>query len=91
MDFLIGNECIARGAIDAGAHAAYAYPGTPSSEILTAFREYAPDRFSQWSINEKTALECAIAERSRGNARFAHETGWLNASAIRCFHRHTPA
>ena len=82
MEFLLGNECIARGAIDAGAHAAYAYPGTPSSEILTAFREYAPDRFSQWSINEKTALECAIAEAISGKRTLcAMKQVGLNASA----------
>ncbi len=30
---LMGNEAIARGAIEAGATVATAYPGTPSSEI----------------------------------------------------------
>jgi len=82
MEFLLGNECIARGAIDAGAHAAYAYPGTPSSEILTAFREFAPDRFSQWSINEKTAIENAIAESISGKKTLcAMKQVGLNASA----------
>ncbi|HEY1405411.1 MAG TPA: thiamine pyrophosphate-dependent enzyme [Spirochaetota bacterium] len=82
MEFLLGNECIARGAIDAGAHSAYAYPGTPSSEILSSFREYAPDRFTQWSINEKTALECAIAEAISGKKILcAMKQVGLNASA----------
>ena len=32
--FMLGNEAIARGAIEAGVQVAAAYPGTPSSEIL---------------------------------------------------------
>ena len=32
--FLLGNEAIARGALEAGVQVAAAYPGTPSSEIL---------------------------------------------------------
>ena len=31
--FMLGNEAIARGAIEAGLQAYAAYPGTPSSEI----------------------------------------------------------
>ena len=31
--FLLGNEAIARGAIEAGVQVVAAYPGTPSSEI----------------------------------------------------------
>ena len=66
-DFLMGNQCIALGALDAGAVSAYGYPGTPSSEILSSFMEYAPDRYAQWSINEKIALEQATAEAASGN------------------------
>ena len=32
--FLLGNEAIARGAIEGGVQIAAAYPGTPSTEIL---------------------------------------------------------
>jgi indolepyruvate ferredoxin oxidoreductase, alpha subunit len=82
MEFLLGNEAIARGAVDAGAHSAYSYPGTPASEILPAFREYAPDRYSQWSLNEKTALELAIAEAFSGRKTLcAMKQVGLNASA----------
>jgi indolepyruvate ferredoxin oxidoreductase alpha subunit len=82
MEFLLGNEAIARGARDAGAHSAYSYPGTPASEILPAFRECAPDRFSQWSLNEKTALELAIAEAFSGRkALCSMKQVGLNASA----------
>ena len=31
---LSGDEAIAQGALDAGLSGAYAYPGTPSTEIL---------------------------------------------------------
>ncbi len=34
---LLGNEAIARGAIEAGVAVATTYPGTPSSEISTNF------------------------------------------------------
>ncbi|MCX8000735.1 MAG: hypothetical protein N3A69_17605, partial [Leptospiraceae bacterium] len=36
---LLGNEAIARGAIEAGVDVCAAYPGTPSSEILDTLSE----------------------------------------------------
>ncbi len=62
-----GNEAIARGAWEAGAHVAVAYPGTPSTEILWNCGRY-PELKSQWSINEKVALEVASGA-SLGGAR----------------------
>lgn len=58
---LLGDEAVARGAIDAGVSAAYAYPGTPSTEIFQTIRDQArrlglPVR-GRWSTNEKVALE----------------------------------
>ena len=38
----LGNEAIARGAIEAGVQVFAAYPGTPSSEISTALIAAAP-------------------------------------------------
>ena len=35
MRLLLGNEAVARGAWEAGVRVAAAYPGTPSTEILT--------------------------------------------------------
>src|SRR5512137_3020226 len=65
---LLGNEAIARGAYEAGCHVAAGYPGTPSTEILeTIARDYR-DIKSQWSPNEKVALEVA-AGASVGGAR----------------------
>ena len=54
-----GNEAIARGAWEAGVRFASAYPGTPSTEILENMARYREVR-SQWSVNEKTALEAAL-------------------------------
>jgi len=61
---LLGDEAIAQGAIDAGLSGVYAYPGTPSTEIteyIQASKE-AKERHirSNWSANEKTAMESAI-------------------------------
>lgn len=58
---LLGDEAVARGAIDAGISAAYAYPGTPSTEIFQTIQTQAkalglPVR-GLWSTNEKVALE----------------------------------
>jgi indolepyruvate ferredoxin oxidoreductase, alpha subunit len=53
---LTGNEAIARGAYEAGVKVASAYPGTPSTEILENIAKYE-QIYSQWSVNEKVALE----------------------------------
>jgi TPP-dependent indolepyruvate ferredoxin oxidoreductase alpha subunit len=53
---LIGNEAIARGAYEAGATVATAYPGTPSTEIVNSFAQFE-DVYAEWSPNEKVALE----------------------------------
>lgn len=59
-ELLLGNEAIARGAIDAGISGVYAYPGTPSTEITEYIQKYANDVRSSWSANEKTAYESAL-------------------------------
>ena len=53
---MIGNAAIARGAYEAGATVATAYPGTPSTEIVNGIAEY-PDVYAEWAPNEKVALE----------------------------------
>ena len=67
MELLLGNEAVARGAWEAGVRVAAAYPGTPSTEITEAIAEYK-EIFSEWSSNEKVALEVAIGA-SMGGAR----------------------
>jgi len=61
---LLGAEAIAQGAIDGGMSGVYAYPGTPSTEITEYIQnnKTASERklHSQWSTNEKTAMEAAL-------------------------------
>jgi len=61
--FMLGNEAIARGAIEAGVQVVAAYPGTPSSEISETLVNNAKNTgmYAEWSINEKVALETAMA------------------------------
>jgi len=58
---LMGNEAIARGAIEGGITLAASYPGTPSSEIGNTLARVAKelDIHFEWSANEKVALEVA--------------------------------
>ena len=59
---LLGDEAIARGAMDAGMSGIYAYPGTPSTEITEYVQRNAGNEkvHSNWSANEKTAMEAAL-------------------------------
>jgi len=61
--FMLGNEAIARGAMEAGVQVAAAYPGTPSSEILENLARVAQKFgiYVEWSTNEKVAFEVALA------------------------------
>ena len=65
---LMGNEAIARGALEAGVNVATGYPGTPSSEIIENLSRAAEDRnlYVEWSANEKIALEVAAAASFAG-------------------------
>ncbi len=65
QEILSGNEAIARGAWEAGVRLAAAYPGTPSTEILEAVAGYK-DIYSEWSPNEKVALEVGIGASMAG-------------------------
>ena len=58
---LMGNEAIARGAVEAGITLASGYPGTPSSEIGDTLARVAKSLgfHFEWSANEKVALEVA--------------------------------
>ncbi len=56
---MLGNEAVARGAFEAGVKVAAAYPGTPSTEITENMVKYN-EIYSEWSPNEKVALEVAI-------------------------------
>ena len=61
---LLGDEALAQGALDAGISGFYAYPGTPSTEIVEYAQKSAQAEANKvhrtWSSNEKTAMESAI-------------------------------
>ncbi len=65
---LMGNEAIARGALEAGVNVATGYPGTPSSEIIEALSTVSQEKnvYVEWSVNEKVALEVAAAASFAG-------------------------
>lgn len=62
---LLGDFAVARGAWEAGVKVAAAYPGTPSTEITEELARY-DDVYSEWSPNEKVALEVGIGASIRG-------------------------
>lgn len=62
---MLGNEAVARGAYEAGVTVAAAYPGTPSTEITENISKY-DEIYSEWSPNEKVALEVAIGASIAG-------------------------
>lgn len=65
---LMGNEAIARGAIEAGVQVCAAYPGNPSSEIIGSLSQVAEELgiYVEWSVNEKVALEVAAGASYAG-------------------------
>jgi indolepyruvate ferredoxin oxidoreductase, alpha subunit len=65
---LQGNEAIARGALEAGVQYCAAYPGTPSTEILTTLAGVAKEAgiYAEWSSNEKVATEAALSAAYAG-------------------------
>jgi indolepyruvate ferredoxin oxidoreductase alpha subunit len=60
--YLLGNEAIAHACIESGMDFVSGYPGTPSSEVIDTLR-MQQDRsyYAEWSVNEKVALENALA------------------------------
>jgi indolepyruvate ferredoxin oxidoreductase alpha subunit len=59
QEYLMGNEAMGRGAIEAGVKVVAGYPGTPASEVLEYVSKY-PDINAEWCINEKVALEICM-------------------------------
>ncbi len=81
---LMGNEAIARGALEAGVSVAAAYPGNPSSEIIGSLASVANEMgiYVEWSINEKVALEVAAAAAVSGlNALVAMKQNGMNVAS----------
>ncbi len=81
---LMGNEAMARGALEAGISVAAAYPGNPSSEIIASLAQVAAEMgiYAEWSVNEKVALEVAAAAACSGlNALCAMKQNGLNVAS----------
>lgn len=81
---LLGNEAIARGALEAGVGFASAYPGTPSTEIIETLARVARKvgLYVEWSTNEKVALEAAYgATLAKVRALAAMKHVGLNVAA----------
>jgi len=67
--FLLGNEAVARGALESGINVYTYYPGTPSSEVGEIFTRIFKEARVNWvesSVNEKIAIEVAGAAYARG-------------------------
>ena len=84
--FLLGNEAIGRGIIEAGCTVAAAYPGTPSSEVLESLvrwkKELDHPIYLEWSINEKVAFETAYgASLAGGRAAAVMKMVGLNVAS----------
>lgn len=66
-ELLMGNEAVALGAIAAGIRVASGYPGTPSTEVLETIAKRNPGYIhTEWSVNEKAALEVAAGASYAG-------------------------
>jgi len=66
----LGNEAIALSIIENGCNVAASYPGTPASEILTTIarikNKHSLKIHVEWSVNEKSAFEVALAASYMG-------------------------
>lgn len=71
---LLGDEAFALGALNAGLSGAYAYPGTPSTEIMEYVQLHPLTKerniHCHWSSNEKTAYEAALGMSYCGKRTF---------------------
>ena len=66
-EYVMGNGAIALGALAAGVNLAAGYPGTPSSEIIETISKYPHEGVHlEWSVNEKAAMEVAVAAAYSG-------------------------
>ena len=82
--FLLGNDAIVRGALEAGLDIATTYPGTPSSEIGNTFHDIAKEAgiYFEFSTNEKVAMEVAAGAAVSGQrALTAFKHVGLNVAA----------
>ena len=78
---LLGNEAIARGALEAGVAFVTCYPGTPSSEIPEQFFEISQevnDLYFEYSTNEKVAMEVGAGAAVSGVSTMVTMNMWAS-------------
>ncbi|OHD27962.1 MAG: hypothetical protein A2Y38_04070 [Spirochaetes bacterium GWB1_59_5] len=83
---VLGNAAIAEGALESGVEVVTGYPGTPSSELIQYLAEVVIDEqlptYVEWSINEKVALDVAVAASWSGKrALVTMKMAGLNVAA----------
>lgn len=67
---MTGNQAIARGFYEAGGEIAASYPGSPTVELLENISQYK-EIYSEFSVNEKVAVEVAIGASMNGSRSMA--------------------
>ena len=69
VSLLMGNEAIARGAIEAGVKIVIGYPGTPSSEVIQTLAPIAKELGIrvEWAVNEKVAIDIGTGAALAGS------------------------
>jgi indolepyruvate ferredoxin oxidoreductase alpha subunit len=89
---LMGNEALARGAIEGNCQFASSYPGTPSSEVLETLARVGKDLgiYAQWSTNEAVAVWAAAGAtfcgyRSLCSAKH-HGVAWMTDILVNFAH-----
>jgi len=65
IQFLTGNQAVARAAWEAGAELATSYPGSPATQLMEALSRH-PGLHTEWSTSEKVAVEVAIGASLAG-------------------------
>jgi Indolepyruvate ferredoxin oxidoreductase, alpha and beta subunits len=87
---LLGNEAIARGAVEAGIGFATSYPGTPSSEVGDTLERVADGLGIKflYSVNEKVALESAYAVSLTGMRSLGLHEACRTECCIRSIYEH---
>ena len=69
-EIFLGNGAVALGLVEAGCQIVTSYPGTPSSEILPEVvrlvKSEGLNTYTEWSTNEKVALDNAFAAAVSG-------------------------
>jgi len=61
-----GNQAVGRGFYEAGGRVASSYPGSPTVGILQSIKDNYKDIYSEFSVNEKVALEVGIGASFAG-------------------------